>query len=542
MSEDSNVIYKTSCPAPDCDSSDAFAVYDDDHGHCYSCGHHVTNVNGAEAPPTRKERRVGDLIEGTVKSLAKRGITEETCRVWNYRVGQYNGHWVQIAEYCNDQGQPVAQKLRFPDKEFTFIGEPKKAGLFGAHLWRDKGKKIVITEGEIDALTVSQLQGNKWPVVSVPNGAQGAAKTIRQHADWLEQFDQVIFMFDDDEPGREAAKECAALLSPGKAAIARIPGYKDANEAHQAGQGAKVIDAIWGAKEYRPDGVVSIDELFETAFTETATGIPWPWKALTEKTHGIRSKELYAFGGGVGCGKSEVFKEIAIHLNQLGHKVGYLAFEEPPGHSTKVIVGKMVGKRLHVPGVTAPKKDIDAAKKKLSGMFHFFDHFGAMDYETVKQRIRYMVIGLGCKHIFLDHLTALAASLDDERRGLDKMMADLSALTQQLDFTLYFISHLATPEGKPHEEGGRVMEKHFRGSRAIAQWSHFMFGIERDKQKPLAPTVFRALKDRFTGDANGLTFGLAYDRETGRLTECELPDANDPGFKDETGDTPTTDF
>lgn len=536
MSDESNFIYKTACPV--CGSKDNLAVYDDGHGHCFGCGHHPTSVDSDEEAPTRKKgkRMATGLIDGTVKALAKRGITEETCRVWNYKVGNFQGSPVQIAEYCNEQGEPVAQKLRFPDKDFKFIGEPKKAGLFGAHLWRDKGKKIVITEGEIDALTVSQLQGNKWPVVSVPNGAQGASKTIRQHADWLEQFEQVIFMFDDDEPGRAAAQECAEILSPGKAYIARIPGHKDANEALQAGHGAKVIDAIWGAKEYRPDGVVAIDDLFEQALLSPESGIPWPWQALTDKTYGIRSKEMYAFGGGVGCGKSDVFKEIALHLVGLGHRIGYIAFEEAPGHSVKTIVGKMLGKRLHVPGVTATKEEMAKAQSVLTGRFHFFDHFGAMDYETVKQRIRYMVTGLGCRFVFLDHLTALAAAIEgDERRAIDKMMADLASLTQQLDFTLFFVSHLATPEGKPHEEGGRVMEKHFRGSRAIAQWSHFMFGIERDKQKPDQPTVFRVLKDRFTGDAAGLTFGLRYDRETGRQHECELPkEGEEHGFKDET--------
>jgi hypothetical protein len=35
--------------------------------------------------------------------------------------------------------------------------------------------------------------------------------------------------------------------------------------------------------------------------------------------------------------------------------------------------------------------------------------------------------------------------------------------------------------------------------------------------------VFRVLKDRYTGDSAGVTFGLAYSRETGLMTECELP-------------------
>jgi twinkle protein len=39
---------------------------------------------------------------------------------------------------------------------------------------------LTITEGEIDALSVSQAQGNKWPVVSVPTGAKGAVKPLRR--------------------------------------------------------------------------------------------------------------------------------------------------------------------------------------------------------------------------------------------------------------------------------------------------------------------------------------------------------------------------
>ena len=38
---------------------------------------------------------------------------------------------------------------------------------------------------------------------------------------------QVVLMFDMDEPGREAAAECAPLFSPGKCAIAELP-VKDA--------------------------------------------------------------------------------------------------------------------------------------------------------------------------------------------------------------------------------------------------------------------------------------------------------------------------
>jgi twinkle protein len=202
------------------------------------------------------------LIEGEFKALSKRGITEETCRKFGYQVGSFKGKTVQIAPYYNEDREMVAQKLRTADKEFWVTGDLKEASLFGQHLWGSGGKKAVVTEGEIDALTVSQLQGNKWPVVSIPNGAQGALKAVSKQLQWLNSFEQVIIMFDMDEPGKKAAQEVAKALKPGKAFIASLP-LKDANECLLKGQGDAVISAIWQAKPYRPDGVVQLRDIKE---------------------------------------------------------------------------------------------------------------------------------------------------------------------------------------------------------------------------------------------------------------------------------------
>ena len=92
-------------------------------------------------------------------------------------------------------------------------------GFYGQWLWPNKGKMVVVTEGEIDAMTVSMLQDDKWPTVSPPNGVQSAPKVFKEQLDWLCGFDTVVIMFDMDEPGQKAAKECAELLPPGKAKI-----------------------------------------------------------------------------------------------------------------------------------------------------------------------------------------------------------------------------------------------------------------------------------------------------------------------------------
>lgn len=461
--------------------------------------------------------------------LPKRGLAEETCDKFKYSVAKMDGKTVQVANYVRDS-KIVCQKIRDSKKNFTVTGDSKALSqmLFGQHLWRDGGKKLIITEGEIDAMSVSQAQGNKWPVVSVPNGAQGAAKAVAQNIEWIEQFEQVVFCFDGDEPGILGAKESAAVLSPGKAFIATLP-LKDANEMILAKRSKELIDALWGAKQFRPDGIVDIATLVDAAAADIEIGKDWPWPTLTAATYGRRRGELYGFGAGTGAGKSTMFKQVGTHVIEVDKlPVGLLMLEEPPKLTAKTMAGMIMGKRVHVPGVEYDREELRRTVTDLGGRIFLYDHFGSMSFEVIREKIRYMVRALGIRDIFLDHLTALAASIDtDERKAIDKIMAELSSLTQELECTIYYISHLTTPEGKPHEEGGRVYEKHFRGSRSIAFWSHFMFALERDKQSD-DPTTFRVLKDRYTGDSTGLTFGLRYNKTTGLLEECELPSEEKP--------------
>lgn len=527
-----NAVGKEPCPECVSKGSDAsgdnLARYDDGGAYCFACGYSEQAEGTPTQPKASGKARKGATLIGDLeyRPLLKRKIDADTCKLFGYAIGELKGTAVHVAQYRDSEGQIVAQKVRDAKKNFMFTGSPKQATLFGQHLWRDGGKMVVITEGEIDALSVSMLQNNKWPVVSVPNGAQGAAKSIAAQSEWLEGYEKVIFMFDMDEPGRAAAKECAAMLSPGKAYIASLP-LKDANECLLKGKGQAVISAMWDAKAYRPDGVIDISEVADKAAEDIEVGREWPWPALTERTYGRRTGELYGFGGGTGCGKSTVFKQIAKHIIETeGRPIGLIMLEEPPSMTAKTMAGMMMGKRVHVPGVEYDKQTLRDTLSSLEGKVYLYDHFGSMSFDVIQQKIRYMVRALGVRDIFLDHLTALASSIDadvSERVAIDKIMAELSSLTQELDCTIYYVSHLTTPEGKAHEEGGRVLEKQFRGSRSIAYWSHFLFGIERDKQDEEGVTVFRVLKDRFTGDAAGLRFGLRYSTETGLLEECEIP-------------------
>lgn len=540
--DDSSFIQKEPCPA--CGSRDNLARYSDGHAYCFGC-HHYEPADGQGASSSHQKeptRMSGDLITGgDARALQKRGISLETCAKFGYRVAAFKGKPAQVAPYYDKDGDLVAQKVRFANKDMITLGDMKPALLFGQHLWGQGGKKVVVTEGEIDCLTVSQLQGNKWPVVSVNNGASGARKSLSKTLEWLETFEEVVLMFDMDDPGRKAVRECAPLFSPGKCKIAALP-RKDPNDCLLAGQGDEVIRAIWNAKVYRPDGIKKLSDIKTEVLKPVDWGRPWPWKDLTDLTYGRRPCEIYMFGAGTGIGKTDLFTQvIAFILQEERLPVAAFYLEQPIVETAKRIAGKIARRRFHVPDAGWTQEELIATFDTLEGDDNLFlyDHFGATDWDHIAATIRYLAHTEGVKDFFIDHLTALADP-SNEKESLEQLMKDMASLAQDLRVTFYVISHLSTPEGKPHEEGGRVMIRHFKGSRAIGFWSYFMFGLERDQQADderwRSITTFRVLKDRYTGTATGQCLYLGYDQDTGILSVTDPPQEGEAhGFKDETG-------
>lgn len=517
-------------PCPKCPSSDAFAVYDDGHGFCFSCEHYEPGRGGSGVSNQGGSSSVsGKLVNrGEVRAINSRGLTEETCETFGYKCAKVGGEPAQIAPYYDDSGTLVAQKLRFPDKRFSVRGDISRAMPFGSHAWSPTGKKIVVTEGEIDAMAMSQAQGNSYPVVSIPNGANSARSHIAQHRDYFRGFDDVVLMFDMDEEGREAAQEAAEVI-PGRAKIAELP-LKDPGEMLEEGRTEDLVNAMWNARDYQPQGIVSMSELVDEALEPPEWGLSWPFETLTELTYGMRTGELYALGAGTGVGKTSLITETAGHLLQEhDEKVGIFALEQEPEETAVRLAGKMVGKPLHVPDVERDTDEVREAFQAAENRVYMYDSFGAHSWEPIKAKIEYLYHSEGVQYFFLDHITAIAASITDgdERKALDRVMSDLGGLVKKIPICITFVSHLATPGGKPHEEGGRVMIRHFRGSRSIGFWSHFIFGLERDQQADSEAermtTTFRVLKDRYTGRSTGEKFYFTYDEDTGLLSECGPP-------------------
>ncbi len=233
------VKYHVACPS--CDSSDAVSVNDDGSAKCFSCGEFFPNYDKPiDIRDMYTQKRVdmkvhfnSDSFVGVFGKLIDRNISEETAKNFGVRVvydseGKINKHY-----YPYYKGNTlVAYKIRsIANKGFKSEGDIQEAGLFGQQVCNAGGKYITITEGECDALAAYELTGSKWPVVSIKNGAQSATKDIKKNLQFFDNFENIIICFDNDKPGRDAAKSVAGLFPPNKARIMNLPqGYKDAND------------------------------------------------------------------------------------------------------------------------------------------------------------------------------------------------------------------------------------------------------------------------------------------------------------------------
>jgi twinkle protein len=152
-------------------------------------------------------------------------------------------------------------------------------------------------------------------------------------------------------------------------------------------------------------------------------------------------------------------------------------------------------------------------------------HLGVQDVDELFSKLRYMIIGLDCKWVVIDHLGMMTSAMaeGDERRAIDNIMTRLRSLVEETGVGMVLVSHLRRVDGnKGHENGIEVAMSHLRGSNGIGQISDCVIALERNQQSddPVesATTRLRILKSRYTGET-GLAGHLLYDKDTGRLSE-----------------------
>lgn len=520
-------------PCPGCGSSDGLARYSDNSAHCFACKDYNEKGDGAPVRPVDDDTTKKDWrpIEGHVQALEHFGLKEATCERWRYKVGRMaDGTPCQIMESRDDDGALIGQKLRTPETKGLWLGNAKNPPLYGKWLWPAGGKYLTITEGEKDALSMSQANGLKYAVVSLPNGTGSVAQVIKRDYDYITSFENIVLMFDEDAPGRAALNTALELLPPGKVKVARLP-HKDANDVLVKEGPAELVRCFWNAELHRPDGIVSGAEF---TLEDLMEGLQPGYELIgTPKLHemlmGLRKAELTLLTAGSGIGKTTWARQLSYLMHQHhGCRIGNVYLEE----QNKKTARGYIALHNRVPlGRLQYKPDIltrDQWQEGLTEIVHkrmcFYNHFGSLESKNLMSKLRFMATVEKVDFIVLDHISIVTSGLESssegERKDIDILMTNLAQLVQETGVGIIAIVHLKRAKDKSFNEGDAISLNDLRGSAALEQLAFNVLALERDQQAEDAAKknqcVIRVLKCRETGDT-GVADTLSYNRNTGWL-------------------------
>lgn len=534
-----------------CGSSDAASEVPtlDNVWKCFSCG--KSWKEQGEGGYTEPMEEFKDETLSDVQEISKtiRGISPSIFKQFSYYKGENGEH---VCNMYNTEGKVVAQKMRYKDKTFSWKGHSKEAVPFGMNLWRQGGKAIYITEGELDAMSIAEALGGKYPVISVSNGAQSAKKDLSKHIEFLNSYEKIVLAFDNDDPGRKATQEVSTLFPPGKIYTIGLAPYKDFNQVLQEKGKAGVLKYYYETKKYTPDGIVSGSSLDfdEVISVDDSKSYMSPYTGINNMLRGFRKGELVTFTAGSGMGKTTLAREVAYNM-LMNHKlkVGWVALEENTQRSALGFMGIHLDQPIYLQE-ERQKADKDKMKVAYTDVISndrlfFYDHWGSLESENLVNKLRYLAVGAEVDFIFLDHISIVVSggqNGDNERIAIDNLMTSLRSLAEETQVGIIIISHLRRAQGdKGFENGHEVTLSHLRGSGGIAQLSDAVVAVERDQQAEEDSNVgnIRVLKNRYTGE-NGLAGKCKYYKDTGRLLDYETDTEGE--FEDEISGEENTDF
>lgn len=557
MNDEQSTFMSNRLECFDCGSRDGLAPTTTGAGYCHACPEEVAyktkqameaGTEWLHSAPTPQAAQPPKPSENYT-ALPKRGISAATAKTYKVSEG---ARGVRDFYYGDGVG-----KTKTPDKEMQTYGDFKKAELFGQHLFAKGGRNITITEGEEDAMAAYQMQGSKYPNVSIKNGANGALAHCKAQYEYLNSFEAIIISFDSDEPGQKAAIEVAALF-PDKAKIMKHrDGFKDACDYLADGRGSEYVQDWWRAEEYVPDSIVKSSALYDEVMAPLQMPFAsYPWDCLNLKAYGIRSGEIITIMAGSGVGKTTFVKEVLRQVHDsTKHKIGVLSLEESVAVAAQGMMSISAQKVFHLPTVEQMRgilldptrvaektnlEDVTLEQRQkdkqvafdtmlADDRFMFLKHDGHITIESVIGQMRYLVKAQDCKVLLLDHISILVGLVrkkaGNDTEAIDSVMHELRKLVEETDITLVNICHLRKPSGgASHDEGARVHASEARGSGAIIQLSNIGIALEADRQHEdetiRNSTIIRILKNRFSGEA-GVAGLLQYSLKTGRLTEVD---------------------
>jgi twinkle protein len=548
----SNSQHKTKCP--ECPKlgkrqEDSLSI-DPAQGlfNCHKCGWNNGQINSQKQqnymPQPPKPKKQGEYRPNELRALKpaelqyfkRRGISEDTlfkshvrgCTRW---MPQTQGDCDTIAFQFIKSNQRVNTKYRTADKQMSQDGNAEKC-FYNFEVLEKKPKRIFITEGEIDALTLIEC-GFK-DAISVPDGAPNpnANNLDNKFSYFTEEamklFDEVqeiVLVTDNDENGRFLESELRRRLGIDKCLFIQYPeGSKDINDVLVKEGPEAVEDVLLAAKHYPVDGLHTFKD-YEPQIIDMFNGVQESYWSTGyphfDKHLKIKTGQLNIVTGTPGSGKSELVDDIMINtVMKDGAKWAVFSPENyPPKVYFRKLSEKYEGKNFKEFNEATLKNSID----ELSNNIHLIVDNDRDDVtiEYLFERIRTLVFRQGIKGVILDPWNEISHNIGArEDQYLAKELRKIKRFIRKYDLSMWIIAHPKNPQRDKEGNYQKITAYDIAGGYTWVAKADNIFSVWRDRQDNKKPVEVDVLKIKYKTDGQLGICKFFYQYATGKFKSC----------------------
>lgn len=500
----------------------------------FSLGHDVDEYFNSRKKFRTLNRKATPTIPkpAAVEYMKSRGISEQI--VVRYGITTRNDNdKVLVFPFYDQDGNLQFVKYRKTDfnpetdlnKEWC--EKDCKPILFGMNQCDMENKTLVITEGQIDSLSVAEAGIEN--AVSVPTGAKGFT-WVPYCWDWFQSFDTVI-VFGDFEKGRITLLDEIQRKFNGTVKHVREDDYlgcKDANEILQRHGKQAIINAIRNAETVPVDfikkmeDIERVDPMSREHFT---TGIP----NLDRMMGGFYFGHVIVITGARGLGKSTLASQFLINGVAAGHNA-FIYSGEMPDWSVRDWFDRQVAGPAVINSRTAPNGfisySVDASALALMEQWYkdrvyVFDNGVIADtaeeagiLDIMKKAIKQY----SCRVILIDNLmTAIENDPKTEiYRAQSAFAQELRKIAQQYNVCIFLVAH-PRKSTVNSDDSDKIS-----GSSDIANAANIVVAYERDTVTDDRNTTTRRLKvwkNRVNGKVSRDGIQLFFDDASKRISQ-----------------------
>lgn len=302
--------------------------------------------------------------------------------------------------------------------------------------------EIIITEGEIDALTF--VENGFDNAISVPNGANKNLDYLDGYIDLFSNIKKIFIATDQDTKGIELKDELIRRFGPERCYLVSFKDCKDANEYFQK-YGDLLKDVIRDAKSVPIKGIVTTDNMIADIRDLYENGVQRGLEIGEKEIDDFITWELgrLAIVTGIpSSGKSEFVDYIVCKLNLLyGWKCAYFTPENYPlkFHYRKLFE-KIIGKRFDKS--ESSELEYDMAYEHIRDNFTYILDNEDFTVKSIIDNARILVRNKGIKMLVIDPYNKLDHKYtDSETQYISRFLDELISFAKLNDILIFLVAH-----------------------------------------------------------------------------------------------------